>query len=88
MPDPQSNRRAVYEGELRATLCKACHGADGNSVREGTPSLAGQDPVYLVDQFAAKTTQYDIDGRVLQVFENTAELPQPVAVAVDDKLVS
>ena len=40
--------------------------------------------VYLVDQFAAKTTQYDIDGRVLQVFENAAELPQPVAVVVDD----
>ena len=40
--------------------------------------------VYLVDQFAAKTTQYDIDGRVLQVFENAAELPQPVAVMVDD----
>jgi hypothetical protein len=40
--------------------------------------------VYLVDQFSATTTQYDIDGRVLQVFENTAELPQPVAVVVDD----
>ena len=40
--------------------------------------------VYLVDQFSAKTTQYDIDGRALQVFANTAELPQPVAAAVDD----
>jgi len=40
--------------------------------------------VYLVDQFSARTTQYDIDGRVLQVFENSAELPQPVAVVVDD----
>ena len=40
--------------------------------------------VYLVDQFSARTTQFDIDGRVLQVFENTSELPQPVAVVVDD----
>ena len=40
--------------------------------------------VYLVDQFSATTTQYDIDGRVLQVFENAADLPQPVAVVVDD----
>ena len=40
--------------------------------------------VYLADQFAATTTQYDIDGRVLQVFENASELPQPVAVVVDD----
>ena len=41
--------------------------------------------VYLVNQAAATTTQFDLDGRVLNVFENTAELPQPVAVTVDDK---
>ena len=49
--DPQEYARAMYDGELRATLCKVCHGHDGNAVREGTPSLAGQDPVYIVDQF-------------------------------------
>jgi cytochrome c553 len=47
---PGEYRQALYDGELRATLCKVCHGADGNAVREGTPSLAGQDPVYIVDQ--------------------------------------
>ncbi len=41
--------------------------------------------VYLVNQAAATTIQFDIDGRVLKVFENAAELPQPVAVTVDDK---
>lgn len=41
--------------------------------------------VYLVNQATAKTVQFDIDGRVLKVLENTSELPQPVAVAVDDK---
>ena len=41
--------------------------------------------VYLVNQAAATTTQFDIDGRVLKVFDNAAELPQPVAVTVDDK---
>jgi len=41
--------------------------------------------VYLVNQVAARTIQFDIDGRVLKVFENAAELPQPVAVTVDDK---
>ena len=40
--------------------------------------------VYLVNQPAAKTIQFDIDGRVLNVFENAAELPQPVDVVVDD----
>lgn len=49
--DPESYRKAMYFGEMRSTLCKVCHGADGNSVREGTPNLAGQDPVYIVDQF-------------------------------------
>lgn len=49
--DPKAYEDAIYFGEMRATLCKVCHGADGNSVREGTPNLAGQDPVYIVDQF-------------------------------------
>jgi cytochrome c553 len=49
--DPQALDDAMYWGELRASLCKACHGDDGNSQREGIPSLAGQNPIYLVDQF-------------------------------------
>jgi cytochrome c553 len=49
--DPKRYDDAIYYGQRRATLCKVCHGADGNSVREGTPNLAGQDPVYIVDQF-------------------------------------
>jgi cytochrome c553 len=49
--EPNQHRQAMLEGERRATLCKVCHGDDGNSEREGSPSLAGQDPVYIVDQF-------------------------------------
>ena len=49
--DPVALKEAIYYGELRASLCKVCHGEDGNSVREGSPNLAGQDPVYIVDQF-------------------------------------
>jgi cytochrome c553 len=49
--DPDRYRDALAQGRRRAELCKVCHGNDGNSVREGTPSLAGQDPVYIVDQF-------------------------------------
>lgn len=41
--------------------------------------------VYLVNQAAAKTVQFDIDGKVLNIFADSAELPQPVAIAVDDK---
>jgi len=48
---PEQYADALYHGQRRANLCKVCHGEDGNSVKEGTPNLAGQDPVYIVDQF-------------------------------------
>ncbi|MCB1774656.1 MAG: c-type cytochrome [Gammaproteobacteria bacterium] len=48
---PEQYEDALYHGQRRASLCKVCHGDDGNSVKEGTPNLAGQDPVYIVDQF-------------------------------------
>ena len=38
-----------YEkGKAEASVCAKCHGADGNSTIPGTPSLAGQQPHYLV----------------------------------------
>jgi cytochrome c553 len=49
--DPAKHEEALYYGELRSTLCKTCHGPDGNADKEGMPSLAGQNPVYIVDQF-------------------------------------
>lgn len=55
--DPKALDEAMYWGELRASLCKTCHGEDGNSQREGIPSLAGQNPVYLVDQFQRYGTE-------------------------------
>jgi cytochrome c553 len=33
--------------EERAKSCAACHGADGNSVVAGTPSIAGQPRIFL-----------------------------------------
>lgn len=36
-------------GKARATVCAACHGADGNkSIDDNTPKLAGQYAGYLV----------------------------------------
>jgi cytochrome c553 len=38
-----------YEhGRKRAAACTTCHGQDGNSTTPGTPSLAGQQPVYFI----------------------------------------
>lgn len=39
--DPQAGKRI-------AAACAACHGEDGNSPDPNTPSLAGEDPEYLV----------------------------------------
>jgi cytochrome c553 len=36
------------EGKTLAVACAKCHGEDGNSKTPGTPSLAGQQPHYLV----------------------------------------
>lgn len=36
------------EGKALAATCSKCHGEDGNSKSPGTPSLAGQQPHYLV----------------------------------------
>jgi cytochrome c553 len=36
------------QGKKLAEACASCHGEDGNAKEPGTPSLAGQQPVYLV----------------------------------------
>lgn len=51
-PSPETAAPAVqspYEkGQAAAEACASCHGEDGNSEIPGTPSLAGQQPVYFV----------------------------------------
>ncbi len=38
-----------YEkGKTAAAVCASCHGEDGNSTTPGIPTLAGQQPVYVV----------------------------------------
>ncbi len=48
--DPGAFNRAYETGRERATLCSYCHGIDGNSVKEGVPNLAAQNPLYLWTQ--------------------------------------
>lgn len=40
-------------GQAKATICIACHGADGNSINPIWPSLAGQHPAYVIRQLEA-----------------------------------
>ena len=35
-------------GAAKSSVCAGCHGNDGNSAISGNPSLAGQEPTYLV----------------------------------------
>ncbi len=44
---PMNAEGDAAAGEPVATACAECHGADGNSTKPDTPSLAGQDPRYL-----------------------------------------
>lgn len=37
-------------GKTLTTVCQACHGPDGNSAAGTFPSLAGQNPLYLLKQ--------------------------------------
>ena len=46
----QLEGRMIKTGQERTIFCNVCHGKDGNSVRPGVPNLAGQNPVYLLDQ--------------------------------------
>ncbi|MBT3012344.1 MAG: c-type cytochrome [Candidatus Thiodiazotropha sp. (ex Lucina aurantia)] len=44
-------KQMVKEGRERTILCNSCHGKDGIAVQPLAPNLAGQNPVYIVDQF-------------------------------------
>jgi cytochrome c553 len=48
-PAKDAKGSSLYEeGKVLAAACAKCHGEDGNSKVPGTPSLAGQQPHYLV----------------------------------------
>jgi len=48
MESEQAGNAAYMEGATVATLCEECHGDKGISSTQGIPSLAGQQPAYLI----------------------------------------
>lgn len=48
--DPAALERVIEAGRERAIFCNTCHGPDGSARRPNYPSLASQNPVYLLDQ--------------------------------------
>ena len=55
----QANAAVYMEGATVAALCEVCHGAKGVSTTEGVPSLAGQQPAYLI----VSTQEYKTGNR-------------------------
>ncbi len=49
--NPALHKQMIREGRDRTVLCRTCHGEDGMAVQALAPNLAGQNPVYIVDQF-------------------------------------
>ena len=45
---PQSDGSSYQEGAEIAAICTECHGENGYSTTPGIPSLAGQQPAYLI----------------------------------------
>jgi cytochrome c553 len=54
--DENERAKAIKAGRERAILCAYCHGVDGNGKRPEIPKLAGQNPVYLLDQIEKFST--------------------------------
>jgi cytochrome c553 len=48
---PALYKKMLREGRDRTVLCNTCHGENGMAVQPLTPNLAGQNPVYILDQF-------------------------------------
>lgn len=50
LASPSATAAAAEAGRKASQFCANCHGADGNSKLPEVPNLAGQNPVYLLEQ--------------------------------------
>jgi len=67
-PAQDVKHSSPYEqGKKQAAVCAGCHGEDGNAKTPGTPSLAGQQPYYLV----AAIQEYHRGDRRTSVMKST-----------------
>lgn len=70
----------IEAGRVASAACATCHGVDGTSVDIAVPSLAGQDPTYLInriDGYRGKTEHW---GMPHQVIDLSAQHTRDVAV--------
>ncbi len=79
--DPAARARVIEAGRERAIFCNTCHGRDGSAQRINYPSLASQNPVYLLDQieqFADGTRE----KLVMNVLAETFSIEEKVTLAL------
>jgi cytochrome c553 len=50
LAEPTARTTAIDAGRKTSSFCANCHGIDGNSKLPEVPNLAGQNPVYLMNQ--------------------------------------
>lgn len=71
---PVAHANDVGEGKLKSEACAACHGANGISVSDDIPNLAGQKQRYIADQLKAFRAGKRKNG-----------IMQPIASQLSDK---
>ena len=52
----EARQQTIKQGREQAFFCANCHGKDGNSTKDDVPNLAGQKPIYLLQQINAFAT--------------------------------
>lgn len=75
--DPAELERVVEAGRERAIFCNTCHGSDGSAERPNYPSLASQNPVYLLDQieqFADHSREKEVMNVLAETFSNEEKI--------------
>lgn len=83
LADPELFEAAMVEGQEAAFLCDYCHGIGGSSVKPELPSIASQNPHYMLTQFARYQSgdRYDFTG-VMKGLVDELSVEEQVAVVV------
>ncbi len=79
--DPAELERVIEAGRERAIFCNTCHGPDGSATRVNYPSLASQNPVYLLDQIE-QFANGEREKLVMNVLAETFSLDEKVTLAI------
>ncbi len=79
--DAEALERVIEAGRERAIFCNTCHGPDGSAERPNYPSLAAQNPVYLLDQIE-QFADGSRDKLVMNVLAETFSNEEKVTLAL------